>query len=133
MNAAIGDRKLTRSGGAAMMAALLAGLLLSACQSGPTGELTTIDTAQGSEQNISSLTAVIDRNPQDPEAYNVRGSAYGRGGKYREALKDFDTAIQLKPNFYQAYANRALIHRFLGDQAAALADYNRVDPAQRQL
>src|SRR5689334_23155811 len=120
MNAAIGDRKRTGSGGA-IVAALFAGLLLSACQSGPTGELTTIDTAQGSQQNIASLTAVIDRNPRDPEAYNVRGSAYGRGGKYREALKDFDTAIQLKPNFYQAYANRALIQRFLGDQPAALA------------
>ncbi len=47
MNAAIGDRKPARSGGATMMAALFAGLLLSACQSGPTGELTTIDTAQG--------------------------------------------------------------------------------------
>ena len=107
-----------------MMAAVIAaGLGLSACQSsGPTGELATIDTAQGSEQNIASLTAVIARNPQDPEAYNVRGSAYGRGGRYAEALKDFETAIKLRPNFYQAYANRALIYRFTGDQAQALAD-----------
>jgi tetratricopeptide (TPR) repeat protein len=106
MNAALGDRKPAMRSGA-IMAALFAGLLVSACQSGPTGELTTIDTAQGSDQNISSLTAVISRNPGDPEAYNVRGSAYGRGGKYREALKDFDKAIELKPSFYQAYANRA--------------------------
>ena len=64
MNAAIDDRKLTMRGGAMAIAALIAGLALSACQSGPTGELTTIDTAQGSEQNIASLTAVIQRNPQ---------------------------------------------------------------------
>ena len=93
-------------------AGLLAGLPLAACQTGPTGEVATIDVAQGSEQNISSLTAVIKRNPRDPEAYNVRGSAYGRGGDYREALRDFDTAIELNPSFYQAYSNRALIHRF---------------------
>ena len=47
--------------------------------------ITTIDTAQGSNENIASLTSVIDRNSADPEAYNVRGSAYGRAGKYREA------------------------------------------------
>src|SRR5690349_9795636 len=114
MNAAIVDRKPAMRSGA-IVAALLAGALLSACQSsGPSGELATIDTAQGSQQNIASLTAVIQRNPQDPEAYNVRGSAYGRSGKYQDALKDFNKAIELKPNFYQAYSNRALIYRFIG-------------------
>ena len=91
-----------------------AGLVLAGCQtSGPTGEFNNIDKAQGSSENISSLSAVIQRNPQDPEGYNVRGSAYGRGGQYQAALKDFNQAIQLNPNFYQAYSNRALIQRFL--------------------
>jgi tetratricopeptide (TPR) repeat protein len=57
--------------------------------------------------------------------YNVRGSAYGRGGRYREALNDFNMAIQLKPDFYQAYSNRALIQRYMGNQQAALTDYNQ--------
>ena len=44
------------------MLAVLAALATSSCQSGmPTGEVTTIDRAQGSDQNISSLTSVIDR------------------------------------------------------------------------
>ncbi|TIV93853.1 MAG: tetratricopeptide repeat protein, partial [Mesorhizobium sp.] len=111
--------------GFALTAALLSGLMLAACQTAPTGEFNSIDKAQGSSENISSLSAVIQRNPQDPEGYNVRGSAYGRGGQYQAALKDFNQAIQLNPNFYQAYSNRALIQRFLGNQEAALADYNR--------
>lgn len=82
-----------------LTAALLSGLALAGCQSTPTGELGSIDQAQGSSENISSLSSVVDRNPRDPEAYNVRGSALGRGGKYQAALKDFDTAIQLKPDF----------------------------------
>ena len=82
--------------------ALLSGLALAGCQSMPTGEPTTIDAAQGSDQNIASLTAVIARNPSDPEAYNVRGTALGRGGRYREALADFNKALELRPNFYQA-------------------------------
>ena len=107
-------------------AILLAGAALSACStSGTVGELSTIEKAQGSSENISSLSAVIDRNPNDPEAYNVRGSAYGRGGRYREAMNDFNRAIELNPNFYQAYANRGLVERYMGNQQGALADYNR--------
>ena len=62
-----------------------------------------IDKAQGSEENIASLTAVINANPKDPEGYNVRGSAYGRGGQFRQALNDFNTALQINPRFFQAY------------------------------
>src|SRR4029079_18619398 len=85
--------------GCALTAALLSGLMLAGCQtSGPTGEFNNIDKAQGSSENISSLSPVIQRNRQDPEGYNVRGSAYGRGGQYQAALKDFNQAIQLNPN-----------------------------------
>src|SRR4051812_19013820 len=79
-------------------------LLLAACTTAQLGEMANIQSAQGSNQNISSLTSVIANNPRDPESYNVRGSAYGRAGQYREALRDFDQAIALNPNFYQAYA-----------------------------
>jgi tetratricopeptide (TPR) repeat protein len=108
-------------------ATLLTLVALAGCQTatGPLGEVAAIETAQGAEQNISSLTAVIQRNPNDAEAYNVRGSAYGRGGRYQEAIDYFNRAIELNPRFYQAYANRALIHRYLGDQQAAMTDYNR--------
>ena len=71
------------------------------------------DVAQGSHENISSLTAVIKANPRDPAGYNVRGSAYGRAGRNKEAIADFTSAISLNPNFYNAYANRALIYRNL--------------------
>jgi hypothetical protein len=74
MNALPGNRKLSGRG-LAMLAAMISGFALAGCQTGPTGELTTIEVAQGSDENISSLSAVIDRNPTDPEAYNVRGSA----------------------------------------------------------
>jgi TPR repeat protein len=83
------------------------------------------DPEAGSATNIESLTAVIARDPNNPESYNVRGSAYGRAGQYREAIADFNQAIALNPNFARAYANRALIHRRNGDTNAALEDYNR--------
>ena len=96
---AISVERKTAFRGFALTAALLSGLMLAACQTAPTGEFNSIDKAQASSENISSLSAVIQRNPQDPEGYNVRGSAYGRGGQYQAALKDFNQAIQLYPNF----------------------------------
>ena len=103
---------------------LSAGGFLAACQSTSTTDLIRVEREQGSEENIASLSSVIAANPRDPEAYNVRGSAYGRAGQFRSALEDFDQAIQLNPRFYQAYANRALVHRNMGNPSAAAADYN---------
>ena len=86
---------------------------------------TTSTRLPGPQANIGSLTAVIAQNPNDANGYNVRGTAYGKAGKLREAISDFDTAIKLNPSFYQAYANRALVERRLGRDDLALADYNR--------
>jgi tetratricopeptide (TPR) repeat protein len=55
----------------------------------------------------------------------VRGSAFGRAGRNSDAIKDFNTALQLNPNFYQAYANRALVYRNMGNSAQAAADYSK--------
>ncbi len=84
-----------------------------------------VDAAAASEVNIDSLTAVVKQNPSDPAAYNLRGTAFGRAGKLKEAMADFETAIKLNPSYYQAYANRALVHRRMGNDGAALADYNQ--------
>ena len=84
----------------------------------------TTSTAQGSTENISSLSAVIRRNPT-----RIRELRCPRLGLWPRrpvpaALADFNKAIQLNPHFYQAYSNRALVERFIGDQSAALSDYN---------
>ena len=91
MNPGFTDRNQPRRGSMIVLA-LLMGTALAGCQTSPTGELAPIDVAQGSEQNIASLSSVIQRNPQDPEAFNVRGSAYGRGGRYQECFSILERA-----------------------------------------
>jgi len=83
------------------------------------------DAAIASQANISSLSAAVTQNPSDANAYNVRGTAYGRAGKLKDAVADFDNAIRINPSFYQAYANRALVERRLNRDDLALADYNK--------
>src|SRR6185295_7339188 len=114
----------SRQGKATPLATLVASsLMLAACSQTASTTRATEDEV-GSQVNISSLSAVVSQNPSDANGYNVRGTAYGKAGKYKEALGDFETAIRLNPNFYQAYSNRALVQRQLGRDDLAVADYN---------
>ena len=118
-----------RLGGAAL---LLAAMALSGCGTIMNGGAGTSQTSESEDNqfaaspaNISSLSAVIQRNPSDPQAYNMRGSVFGQSGRNDEALADFNKAISLDPNYAQAYANRGLIYRKTGKLEQALADYNK--------
>jgi len=102
---------------------------LAACQ---TPTLTTTPAAESEDSrvaaspaNIASLTDVVTRNPNDPQAFNMRGSVYGQGGRYQEALNDFNKAISLDSNYAQAYSNRGLIYRQTNRLDLAFADYSR--------
>src|SRR3954471_5023960 len=48
-----------------------------------------------SPANLASLTAVVERNPTDAQAYNIRGAVYGQAGQHEQALADFNKAITL--------------------------------------
>ena len=64
-----------------------------------------------SQANMASLTEVMQRHPDDPQAYNMRGAVLGDAGTLDEALSDFNKAISIDPNYAQAYANRGLVYR----------------------
>jgi tetratricopeptide (TPR) repeat protein len=109
--------------------------LLAGCQSMPAYVSDAVDAAgftksvrklPANSSNISSLTEVIRNEPEDPGALNMRGTAYGQKGMYQKALADFNAAIDLDPGYYQAYANRALVHARMKNFTRAMSDYNRV-------
>jgi tetratricopeptide (TPR) repeat protein len=52
----------------------------------------------GPQSNVASLSEVIGAHPDDPQAYNMRGSVYGEAGRPEQALADFNKAISLDPN-----------------------------------
>ena len=94
--------------------------------SGPSARVAEIepDTTGATSGNISSLTDVIKRNPNDAVAYNTRGIAYAKAEKFQSAIDDFSKAIQLDPHFAGAYTNRALAYRQIEKDGPALADFN---------
>jgi len=80
---------------------------------------------QEASANLASLTDVIQRNPTSAEAYNTRGVAYAKIGKFQEAIADFNQSIKLNPNNAASLTNRALAYRQVNREDAALFDFNR--------
>lgn len=60
-------------------------------------------------QAIQPLTRVIDADPQNSEAYRLRGTAYGAMFKTELALADLEHCVSLNPDDYQAYYTLAMV------------------------
>ena len=76
-------------------------------------------------QAIAAFGLVIRKLPDFAEAYRGRGVAYYREDLLNLALEDLDTAIELKPEFAGAYADRAVVHQDLGDIEKSIADLEK--------
>lgn len=59
-----------------------------------------------------------------PDAYNVRGIAYGMQEDYEKALADMNKAIRMKPISSEYYYNRGKIYLHMGDYNQAISDFN---------
>jgi tetratricopeptide (TPR) repeat protein len=60
--------------------------------------------------------------PDNPRTWNSRGAIYLKQRLYQQAVDCFAKAIQFDPNFVQAYKNRALAEKAIGDITGAAAD-----------
>jgi Flp pilus assembly protein TadD len=84
---------------------------------------------------LKSLNRAIELDPQRAIFYNARGYAYLRLGSFANAVVDFSDAIRLRPDYGNAYQNRAIARRHMGEQQAAEEDEKKAaseHPAQRR-
>lgn len=54
-----------------------------------------------------------------------------RKGDFKEALKDFDRALQIEPNNADAYGNRCVARYKLGDKQGAIKDCQKASALYR--
>lgn len=80
---------------------------------------------QQPSQAIAHYDQAIKFNPNNEEAYYLRGTAYMFMGSYENALSDFSRAIELNPEDSFAYGDRAYVYFNFGEVELALADYDR--------
>ena len=78
------------------------------------------------EDAITDYDMVISLNPDDAEAYYLRGLAKGNLAQYESAIADFNEAIQLDSRYVRAYANRGLARYRLGQYEETIANFDSV-------
>ena len=76
------------------------------------------------DRAINILNGVISQDPQNGEAYLIRGIANLQGGNTLRAIDDFSRTIDIIPSSSSAYVFRGDALIAAGDAEAALADYN---------
>ena len=64
-------------------------------------------------------------SPSSPNTHNNLGDVYGRHGDKEAALREFQTAIAIKPNYADAYHNLANTYRELNQTDKALENYQK--------
>lgn len=83
------------------------------------------DTAFAVQQCSNSLTSDA-LSPFDRAATHVnRGIIYINRGQYDEALRDFDTAIAMRPSLAEGYLNRGAVLLHQRDYQGAIATISR--------
>jgi tetratricopeptide (TPR) repeat protein len=71
------------------------------------------------------LTQVVKADPNVIDAWFSLGNLYFKEGRYRESIEHFRKTLELKPDYDIAVINMAHAFRRLGDEAAAMAGYER--------
>jgi tetratricopeptide (TPR) repeat protein len=115
---------------AGSMAALVLGLVLGLAAAAPARADDLKDCfGTDNERRIEGCTALIDRRDssmvQLSEVYAQRALAYSLKGEYAVAIRDYDVAIDMFPNFAVALNNRAWAYFRWGKAATGLPDIEK--------
>ena len=115
-------------------------LVLGSVTAAQTPRLKNIQLCNGEDRStpdaqITGCSALIDSGDETPQvltiAYNNRGNAYTAKGAYDLAIKDYDRAVELNPNYAKAFNNRAVVYEKTGELDKAIEDFGqaaKVDP-----
>ncbi|MFH0867356.1 MAG: tetratricopeptide repeat protein [Bacteroidota bacterium] len=74
---------------------------------------------------IEDLTEIIGYQENNYQAYFYRANANFNLKKAKEALNDYNKAIELKPDYADAFYNRGLCKQYLGDKTGACSDWDK--------
>ncbi len=77
------------------------------------------------DDSIAVYKKIIEFNPNLTEAYNGRGTAYGKKKEYDRAIEDLNKAIAINPNYADAYNNRGAAYNGKNEYDRAIEDFNK--------
>jgi len=79
------------------------------------------------EEAEETLTKAIKYDKHNFEAYYYRGCAKVNAKKYNEAITDFEKAVELKPDYADAYFNLGRTYYLLNKEDKACENYKLAD------
>jgi tetratricopeptide (TPR) repeat protein len=77
------------------------------------------------DESIKLAQRALSFGPPQSRVHNLLGQNYFRLGQAQQALANYDRAIELQPDFADAFGNRANVLSNLGRHEQALAGYDR--------
>jgi len=81
---------------------------------------------------LRSLNRAIELDPRSAPSYNARGYVYLRLQNFANAVIEFSDAIRLRPDYANAYRNRAIARKHLGDEKGAAADSRKASELEHR-
>ena len=117
----------------ALILAAICVLFLTGCENPAKSRLYT---EEGSKQLLrysdykkaeETLTEAIKYDKNNFEAYYYRGCARVNAMKYNEAVADFEKAVELKPDYADAYFNIGKTYFYMHDEDKACEYYKLAD------
>lgn len=82
--------------------------------------------ARTPEQSLALANQSITLRPNFAYAFNTRAIAYGNLQQTDKALANFERALQLKPTYVGAMANRAVLFQYYGRREEAARDFRAI-------
>ncbi len=61
-----------------------------------------------SQHALEMLEEYVVSHPEDPKAWYLLGLGKQKRGEHQESIKDFTRAIELKPDYFEAYISRSV-------------------------
>ncbi len=83
------------------------------------------------QNSITLSSHTLEATTDNYYVYYWRGLEYANLGNYGRAIRDYDKAIGIKPDYVGAYIRRAVAYAELGDYTQAISDYDKaieIDP-----
>jgi tetratricopeptide (TPR) repeat protein len=74
---------------------------------------------------ISILSTALELEPEFPELWNRRATAYYLNRQFELSLADAERVLELEPRHFAALAGLGVLHQEMGDQRAALQAFRR--------
>ncbi len=87
--------------------------------------------------DVETYSRILNVQPQyAADIYCGRGISLASKGKLEEALRDYNKALALMPNYYKAYINRAIVFTHKNQYEAAISDFEKavaIDPTSDEI